>query len=170
MYSLINFLEKLINKIRQLLKIIYWKIKYGNRIKIGKNLKFRKGFRIEIAKNAKLVIGNNNFFNNDCSITCLKEIVIGDGNLFGENVKMYDHNHVFNMSDFDLRNKFSYGKIAIGNNNWFGSNVVILKNTNMGNRNVIGANTKLNIKVESCKIVSSNVKIQIEEIKLRNNN
>ncbi len=42
---------------------------------------------------AQLIIGDNVFMNNYCSINCLDEIEIGENTLFGEGVKLYDHNH-----------------------------------------------------------------------------
>lgn len=40
-------------------------------------------------------IGDNVFFNNGTSIAAKEKIEIGDNCIFGENVKIYDHNHVF---------------------------------------------------------------------------
>ena len=36
------------------LKLLYYKCKYGRKLKIGKNNKFRKRFKINIAKDGKL--------------------------------------------------------------------------------------------------------------------
>lgn len=42
MFNLIRIIEILSRFIRIKCKILYWKIKYGKRLKIGKNLKFKK--------------------------------------------------------------------------------------------------------------------------------
>ena len=68
MYKIIKFIENVIKFLKIKTKIMYWKIKYGKRIKIGKNFKFRKGLVINISKNGYLEIGDNNAFNNYCSI------------------------------------------------------------------------------------------------------
>lgn len=60
-------------------------------------------------------IGNSCFFNNGCSINANKSITIGDGTLFGENVKIYDHNHRFRERDILIKEQgFTMGEIEIG--------------------------------------------------------
>ena len=159
---------KIIDRIRQIGMILYWKMKYRKKIVIGKGNRFRSRLRIRIEKDGFLEIGKNNFFNNDCSITCLKKISIGNDNLFGENVKIYDHNHVFNSSNKDLKEKFKTNSVLIGNNNWIGSNVVILKNSSIEDRNVIGAGVIMDKKLDSYNIVKSTNNISILKIKMRN--
>ena len=47
--------------------------------------------------------------------------------LFGENVKLYDHNHRFNKIDIPIRDQgFSVRPIHIGNNVWVDSNVLTM--------------------------------------------
>lgn len=157
-----------LDRMRQILLCIYWKLKYRKRIKIGKNFRFRKRLKIIIDKNGRLSIGDNNFFNNDCSINCMEEIVIGNDNLFGESIKIYDHNHVFNEDNEVLRNKFKTSSICIGNNNWVGSNAIILKNASMGDRNVIGAGVVINEKIDSLKLIKRKDILEIETIVLNN--
>jgi acetyltransferase-like isoleucine patch superfamily enzyme len=161
-------LEKIYTRIKIELKIAYWKIKYGKKIKIGKNNRFRKRFNILIEKDGYLEIGDNNFFNNDCSITCLSNIKIGNNNMFGENVKIYDHNHKFNSTDEELRNKFLKGNIKIGNCNWICSNVVLLKNTNMKDRNVIGANIVMDKSIDSFILLKNKYDYEENRIKINN--
>lgn len=84
-------------------------------------------------------IGDNLFLNNYCSITCREKILIGDNCLFGEGVKIYDHDHVFKYNDLICQQGFKTGSVKIGNNVWIGSNVVILKGTVIGDNSVIAA-------------------------------
>lgn len=164
---MIIIFEKILAQIRIKIKIIYLKLKYGKRIKIGKNLKFRKNFNIIIEKDGFLEIGDNNFFNNDCSINCLKNIKIGDDNIFGENITIYDHNHIFNETEEALKKQFSVSKIIIGNNNWIGSNVTILKNARIQNRNVIGAGIILNKEIDSNNLLKNSENYIIEKINFK---
>ncbi len=158
---------KIIDRLRQINMILYWKLKYRKKIKIGKGIRFRRRLKIIIEKDGFLEIGENNFFNHDCTITCLKNISIGNNNLFGENVKIYDHNHVFNGNERDLREKFKTNSILIGNSNWIGTNVVILKNSSIGDRNVIGAGVVLDEKVDSYNVVKTTNGISISKIEIR---
>lgn len=164
MYSVITLIENIIKLIKIKSKILYWKLKYGKRIKIGKNLRFRKRFSVNISKNGYLEIGNNVFFNNDCSINCHKKIVVGDNNIFGENVKIYDHNHIFNDKTIDMKRVYKEREINIGNQNWFGSNCIILSKTQIGDHNIFAANIVINEKYDSNKIIKNNIKKEIEQI------
>lgn len=164
MYQVISFLEKAKRKVQIKVKILYWKIKYGNRLKIGKNLKFRKDFIINISKDGYLEIGDNNFFNNSCSINCHKKIVIGSNNLFGENVKIYDHNHKFNDKKLNMKENFTESEIKIGNNNWLGSNCVLLRKTDLADNIVISANCVINEKIEKEKLVKNSQNLNIVDI------
>jgi len=90
--------------------------------------------------NGHLKIGENCFFNNNCSINCLGEIEIGNDNQFGEVVLLYDHNHEYANKELLISEQgYKIGKIKIGNNCWIGSNVVILKDVEIGDNVVIGA-------------------------------
>lgn len=121
-------------------------MRYGKRIKFGKRVKFKRGFHIIIRKKGKVVIGDNAYFNNNCTITCLGEIIIGSNNIFGEYVTLYDHNHVFNKKVFNPK-ELTAGKIIIGNDNWICSKVNICSNSVIGNRCVIAACTNYNNKI-----------------------
>ena len=153
MYYIIKIIAKIVVFMTMKFKIFYWKLKYGKRLKVGKNLKFRKRFNINIQDNGYVEIGDNNFFNNDCSINCHKEIIIGNNNLFGENVKIYDHNHIFNNKAIDMSKSFKENTVIIGNNNWFGTNSIILSKTLVGNYNVIAAGVVLNYKIDNENLI-----------------
>jgi acetyltransferase-like isoleucine patch superfamily enzyme len=138
----------------------FWKIIYGNkynvtRFNFGKhftlditaktfsliirNVSFRDFCAIRLRENGKMIIGKNVFFNSFCSLTCHKSIIIGDNTIFGENVKIYDHNHKYNINNVLIKDQgFSTAPITIGNNCWIGSNVTILKGVNIGDNSVIG--------------------------------
>ncbi len=107
----------------------------------GKNINFRNYIHIIVGENAHLEIGDNVFMNNFCSINCLESISIGENTLFGENVKLYDHNHEYeNEGDLKIHHrKFTKAPIKIGKNCWLGSNVTVLKGVSIGDHCIIGA-------------------------------
>ena len=77
-------------------------------------------------------IGDNVFFNNGTSIAAKEKIEIGDNCIFGENVKIYDHNHVFkDLQKPIMKQGFSTKSVHIGSNCWLGSNVVVLCGANI---------------------------------------
>lgn len=164
MYSIIKFIENVLKFIKIQIKIFYWKLKYGKRIKIGKKFRFRRGMIINISKDGYLEIGDNCSFNNFCSVNCRHKIIIGNNNMFGENVKLYDHNHVFNDKNVDMQKTYKCREICIGNNNWIGSNVLILSKAFLGNYNVVAGNVALNNKFDDENIIESQA---IKKIKYR---
>ena len=149
------------------LKIFYYKLKYGRRLKIGKGVHFRKGFIINISKNGKVEIGDGTFFNNNCSINCHNRIAIGKNNMFGEGVKIYDHNHVFNDKSINMKKTFKSRPIMIGDRNWFGSNVVILSGAQVGNNNVFSCNSVIDSETGSDNLVKLSNKYEVEVIRFK---
>lgn len=164
MYAVFLMTEKVSRRLRIFFKKTYYKTKYGKRLTIGKNVCFRKGFVINISKNGSLIIGSNTFFNNYCSINCRESIRIGENNLFGEGVKIYDHNHVFNDKRINIKKEFKSKKIVIGNRNWFGSNVIVLSGAKVGDYNVFGAGTIIASEYGSGIIAKADNKITTEKI------
>lgn len=112
------------------------------KLQFGKNLDFRNYISIWVGKNAELKMGDNVFMNNFCSVNCLKSIEIGENTIFGEGVKVYDHNHAYSHGNGELkvnRKEFTYGPVKIGKNCWLGSNTVVLKGVSIGDNSIIGA-------------------------------
>lgn len=154
---------KIINHIVALLKMIFYKIIYGSRITFGKRVTFRKGMSVAIENEGKIIIGNGVFFNNYCSLNSLKEIRIGDNSIFGENVKIYDHNHIFKYKNKLIKSAgFKSDKILIGNNCWIGSNVIILKSVSIGDNSVISAGEIVRKSVPGNSILKDGIITSIE--------
>ncbi len=123
-------------------------------VEIGDNVQLRDYCQFRTGMNGKLKIGDRVFFNNHCSITCFNEITIGNDCQFGESVKFYDHNHHFrNKAKLMKQQGYSIGSIRIGNNCWFGSNVIILKDVEIGDNVVVGAGCVIYRSVPSNTIV-----------------
>ncbi|WP_051639623.1 acyltransferase [Succinivibrio dextrinosolvens] len=137
-------------------KKIFFKLIYGNKFIFGNNLIFRKNFSLMISSKGQVIIGNNCFFNNFCSLNCLKKIEIGDGSIFGEGVKIYDHNHKFCDLELPIKEQgFSVAEVKIGNHCWIGSNVVILKGSIIEDNCVIGAGCIISGRIKSGHIIKS---------------
>lgn len=157
---------KIIFHINASFKKVFLKLIYGKQIYFGKKVTFRRRFNVFIENGGKIQIGDNCFFNNDCSLNAQEEIKIGNDTILGENVKIYDHNHVFkNMDKRIIDQGFKKDKVIIGSNCWIGSNVVILKGVTIGDNVVIGAGCTITEDVESNKIVRNQVNMKVEDIR-----
>ena len=161
------------------IKILKWIVLYRNRAHIDPNFSFgrncffyfdathssvyiskavnvRSNFEIRSGNRGKLIIGENVFFNNNCSLHCLSEITIGNNNQFGEGVKMYDHNHRYKEKNNLISEQgYSLGHIRIGNNCWIGSNVVILKGVHIGDNVIVGTNVVVYKDIASNMIIKN---------------
>lgn len=146
-----------------MVKKIFYKLYYKEKIKLDKNVSFRNSFFVYIEDNAKLSIGSNTFFNNNCSISVMGKVNIGSNCLFGENVKIYDHNHKFRQADEPVaRQGFTVGSVYVGDNSWIGTNVVLLKNANIGKHCVIGAGEVVSSTIPDNCMLKKSVIIKIE--------
>lgn len=145
-------LIKIYYKVNKILTLLYYKINYCNKLKFSK-INFRKRFNVSIGKKGIVRIGNGCFFNNDCSINCLDLIEIGEDCIFGENVKIYDHNHSFKENRKIKEQPMRCDSIHIGKNVWIGSNVIILAGTYVGDNSVISAGVTIHGKIPENTIV-----------------
>lgn len=70
----------------------------------------------------------------------MNKITIGEGTIFGENVKIYDHNHCYKDTSIPIKAQgYTSAPIRIGKHCWIASNVTILKGVTIGDNCVIGA-------------------------------
>lgn len=83
-------------------------------------------------------IGENFYSNHNLTILDPGKIIFGDNVFIGPNCGFYTAGHPI---DVELRNKgLEYAKpITVGNNVWFGGNVVVLPGVTIGDNVVIGA-------------------------------
>lgn len=135
------------------LKLYFFCVMHRKNINHGKRLSIRRGFFVKLGIESSVVIGDNCFFNNDCSLNVMEKLIIGDDCLFGENVKLYDHDHLHAPGSLFRKQGFVSAPIAIGNNCWIGSNVIILKGVTVGDNVVIAAGTVITKDVPSNTIV-----------------
>ena len=160
------YILKIFWHLNAIIKIFFFKIIFGNKLEMGKNITFRKGFSLLI-DGGKISIGNNVFFNNYCSIVSHESISIGDNCIFGENVKIYDHNHRFNINDIKKNQGFSSQAMKIGKNCWLANNVILLKGAEIGDNSVIGAGCIIKGKIPADVIVRKNDKYDFQKIEYR---
>lgn len=124
----------------------------NSKCEIGKKLLTMGPFYIKCIENGKLQIGNNCFFNHNCSITCAKSIRIGEGCNIANNVVIVDHDHDVDCGG--VKEKLLTDSVDIESNVWIGANVTILKGVNIGVGAVVAANSVVNKDVPAHTIVA----------------
>ncbi|MDF0727764.1 acyltransferase [Cytobacillus sp. S13-E01] len=108
----------------------------NSRVNIGKFVFIRKNASIRLDFNGVLNIGDNVFINDNCNINCINKISIGRNTKIAPNVSINDHDHNYKKVDDQHLIK---GEVKIGANVWIGSNVVILRDSIIGDNAVIAA-------------------------------
>lgn len=142
-------------RLRCVLVLLWYKLIYRKSLTVGARVHFRKRFDLMVASGASCSIGDDVFFNNGCSLNANERIEIGSNCLFGESVKVYDNDHRFNEYRPIAEQGFSCAPVVIGSNTWIGSNVVVLKGTQIGANCVVGAGCVLRGKIPDGTIVRS---------------
>jgi len=127
------------------------------KLSIAENVSALKFCNFLIYDSGSLTIEKDVFFNNYCSVNCLGAIEIGEKTMFGEGVKIYDHNHAHSYTSAGElkveKSGFKIGSVKIGKNCWIGSNVTILNNVEIGDNVIIGAHCLIYKSVPSNSIV-----------------
>lgn len=147
-------------------KVIYYKLRYGSRLKMPIVQAFGKHTQIRIdekgslqlgketvsrfglflrCEGGKLEIGDKCFFNTHVSITAMDSITIGERCQIANNVVIVDHDHDYNAA----WGTYKTAPVAIGNDVWIGANAVILKGSEIGDHAVIAAGAVVRGKVEA---------------------
>lgn len=124
----------------------------GKYISVGDNCYIGKGTFLTawdkyrgVKFQPKINIGNNVSIGEDCHISAIDNVEIGDNVLFGKKVTISDNSH--GKSEFNSlqlppsdRQMHSNGPVIIGEGVWIGDKVSILANVRIGKNSIIGAN------------------------------
>ena len=167
-------MKKVIIGCKSVFTYMKYKILYGSRIQMAKinslkgrieidlfsDAKCRIGnflmtagpFYIKCTDKAEITIGDNCFFNHNCSLTAAENIVIGNQCMFANNFVVVDHDH--DRKDGKILKELVSAPVKIGNNVWCGANVTVLKGVTIGDGAVIAAGSVVNRDVAAYSVVS----------------
>ncbi len=128
--------------------------------KTKENLLIESNFYCDYGYN--ISVGENFYMNHNCVILDGAKVEFGDNVFIGPNCGFYTAGH---PKEIELRNKgLEYARpIKIGNNVWFGGNVVVLPGVTIGDNVTIGAGSVVTKDIPSnvvaygnpCKIKTS---------------
>ena len=141
-----NSIEPSNRKVRdELIKKIFGKTK--EKLHVESNFYCDYGYNIEI--------GDNFYSNHNLVILDPAPVVFGDNVFIGPNCGFYTAQHPL---DVETRNKFlEYAfPIYVGNNVWFGGNVVVLPGVKIGDNTIIGAGSVVTKDIPSNVIAVGN--------------
>lgn len=153
------FVHRVLINVRRIAVTAYYRFVYRDRFVYGQHFKFRGNFNLYIESTGCIEFGDNCFVNNYFSATSIKEIKIGNDCIFGESVKIYDHNHKYSEKDAGIpihSQGFTSKGVSIGNNCWIASNVTILAGVHIGDNCVIGADCLIYKDVPTGSVIKHN--------------
>lgn len=104
--------------------------------KVGKNCFVEPPFFCDYGYN--IFLGDEVYFNFNCTILDCAPVQIGNGVKFGPNVQIYTAGHPINSGDRAQGLEFANG-IEIGNSVWVGGGSILLPGVHIGDKTVIGA-------------------------------
>lgn len=138
---------------------------YGSGVvRLGHNIELAPHVDIQVHGQGALTIGDRVYMNRSCMISCHGKISIGNGCMFGPDVKIFDNNHRF-AKDKGVSTSLNVGSVIVGNNCWIASGVILLKGADLGDNCVIGAGCIVNSKIPANSIVRNNQNITIESLR-----
>ena len=152
-YEYNNLKPTEIEKKNELIKKILGKT--GNNVRIEANFYCDYGYNI--------FVGDNFYMNHNCIILDGAKVEFGDNVFIGPNCGFYTAGHPI---EIDLRNKgLEYAKpIKVGNNVWFGGNVVVLPGVTIGNNVTIGAGSVVTKDIPDNSIAYGNPCKKVKDI------
>ena len=127
-------------------------LKRSSVLVIGSSFRVRSFSSIRLAESSKIIVGDHFFSNRGLSLNAHNLITIGNNVQFGESVLIYDHDHNFSKAR-GIMDGYKIGTVRIGNNCWLGSNVVVLRDTHIGDGCIIGAGVILSGNIPSGSVV-----------------
>ena len=133
-----------------------------SQLDIGQDVIFQSFTSLNVASGAQLKLGTRVFFNDHCTVRCQHSIEIGKDTMFGDGVRIFDHNHQY--SNYHIEKiDYSVAPVKIGANCWIGANTVILKGVTIGDNVIIGANSLIFQDIPSNSIAMSKEELIIKE-------
>ena len=113
------------------------------RLEIGAHTLLEPGVWLTLPAPARIRIGSGTFLNLNVMVASMELVEIGDHCMFANGCFITDANHRYDDPDKPVtwQGFTTKGPTRIGDNCWFGANVVITSGVTIGERCVIGANS-----------------------------
>lgn len=138
-------------------------VEIGNNCSFGyKKGGFNRGGSIELQaryNSSKIKIGDNVATNNNIMICAANYIEIGNDTLIGQYVTIMDH-EAHDINPTKRREIGKIGTIIIGKNVWIGNNVIILKDSHIGDNTIVASGAVISGKYP-CDIIVGGVPAKI---------
>lgn len=113
--------------------------------RVGKNVRFLEGCIFKYP--SEIELGNNVTINQNCFFVGKGGLILGDDIMMGAGCKIVTSSHIAYTTDIPMREQgMTIEKITIGNDVWFGFNVIVLQGCNVGDGVILAAGCVLTSK------------------------
>jgi len=136
----------------------------NGRIIIEDNCKIEDGCKFVSAREGVIKIGKGTIVTMGAIINGGGSVLIGENCILGPRIIINANEHVFKKGELIKNQGFIHKDIIIGDDCWFGGNVVVNKGVNIKNGSVVGALSLINQDTEENSI---NVGIPARKIAIR---
>lgn len=103
---------------------------------VGPGVYLSRGCLLQVNEGARLSIGPRVFLNENVRVVAQERVEIGPGTLFGPNVCVYDHDHIFDTDG--VHADLSSAPAFIGERCWIGANVLVTSGVSIADRICVG--------------------------------
>ena len=108
--------------------------------------------RFVSARTGKIKIGNNTIVTTGAILNGGADLIIGKNCVFGPRNTLNANEHNFKIDQNVNEQGYTHQSIMIGNDCWFGANVVVAKGVTISDKSIIGANSFVNKSTEKNSI------------------
>jgi acetyltransferase-like isoleucine patch superfamily enzyme len=133
------------------------------KIILGEHVSLNHNSCISVTWDALLSIGSFSSIGDNNVIVAKEKITIGNNTMFGPNVCIYDHDHIFNAPGIIQDLGYKTKPVIIEDNVWLGAGVIVLKGVRIGTGSVIAAGTIITKDIPSNSLVYNKRDLIIKE-------
>ena len=140
-------------------------VEKGARLEIGNNVKLEHDTVVYCKKGSVVRIGNNTSTGHHTEISCNNSIDLGNDIIMSAFTYITDSNHRYDLKDVPIRSQgMSVGKTKVGSNVWLGRGAMILKDAEVGDHSVVGANSVVTKKFDGNSVLGGIPAVLVKKI------
>lgn len=125
------------------------------RIIFGKNVVLKENTILYAKNGVTIILGDNCSLGHSNEVSANKYIEFGDDVITGPYVYIADSNHGYKQKDKPIRlQSMDVGKTIIGNNVWIGRGSMVLKDSQVSDNSIVGANSVVVKKFEKDVLIA----------------
>lgn len=92
--------------------------------------------RLQVSRGARMSFGKGCYLNTNCRVVAVEDVEIGAHTMFGPNVCVFDHDHVFDAGG--VRRDLISAPIVVGERCWLGANSLVTGGVSIADKICVG--------------------------------